>query len=218
MNKSFLVKGSLISFGAVFMFAVSTVSALNQSELTQVINDGTLSVDIVDAAGTTVAAPGVTFPAQTFSFSDITSDAVLGTASERIRAYNPTGTETWNVAIAGSATTAVWTDGGTESYDYNDSSTTDSGIDVDTVGGQLSIDPATNGTIAGVGGCGTGNVSLGAASAFEEGTTDSIDLMSAAAGAETYCRWDLTDVDLSQDIPASQPAGTYTVDLVMTIS
>lgn len=207
LKNSMLVKGTVLSFGAVFMFG-AVVMAANDSDLTQVISDGTLSVDIVDAAGATVASPGVTFPAQTFSFSSITSAATLGTASEKIRAYNPTSGETWTVAIAASNPADVWTDGGTESYDFNDNAGTT---------GQLSVDPSGS-TIAGVGGCATTNVSEGISSAFDQATVDSIDLMSAAAGSDNYCSWDQTDIDLSQFIPASQPSGTYTINMVMTIS
>lgn len=120
--------------------------------------------------------------------------------------------------MAGSATTASWT-AGANHYDFNDdggSGYTDGAGDADAYGGQLAVAPA-GGTLAGVSGCANTNVSLGSNSAFVEGTTDSITLASGAAGASTYCRWDVTNIGLTQRLPASQPSGSYAVNLVLSI-
>lgn len=199
-----------------FLMAGSLVWANNQSEFSQTINAGTISVDIVDAGGTTVASPGVTMGAENFDFAAQDATGTFGTSTERVRAYNPTSTATWTVNLAGSATTAVWTDGGTETYDFNDSSGYTDGGDTDSVGGQMTVDPS-GGTIAGVSGCATTNVSAGASDDYEEGSTDNIDLFSAASGADTFCRWDLTDIDITQGIPAAQAAATYTITMVLSI-
>ncbi len=103
-----------------FLLAGSWAWANNQSQFSQLINAGTLSVDIVDAGGTPVVSPGVTMGAETFDFAAQDATGTFGTSTERIRAYNPTTTEAWTVNLAGSATTAVWTDGGTETYDFNE--------------------------------------------------------------------------------------------------
>jgi hypothetical protein len=63
----------------------------------------------------------------------------------------------------------------------------------------------------------TTNVSLGSNSSFVQGTTDSITLASGAAGASTFCRWDVTNIGLTQKIPASQASGSYSVNLVLSI-
>jgi len=202
-----------------FLLAGSWTWANNQSEFSQTINAGTISVDIVDAGGTPVASPGVTMGAETFDFGTQDATGTFGTSSERVRAYNPTSTETWTVNLAGSATTAVWTDGGTETYDFNENGgyVDDGGSDADSVGGMMTVDPS-GATLAGVSGCGTGNVAVGASDVYDEGATDNIDLMSASAGADTFCRWDLTDIDIEQGIPAAQPAATYTITMVLTIT
>ncbi|HCP08740.1 MAG TPA: hypothetical protein DIT25_03020, partial [Candidatus Moranbacteria bacterium] len=91
------------------------------------------------------------------------------------------------------------------------------GADADSVGGQMTINPAA-GTLAGVSGCSTSNVSKGGSNSFSEGTVNSIDILSATSGASAFCRWDLTGVSLTQKIPAAQPAGSYSIDMVLTIS
>jgi hypothetical protein len=201
----------------VLIWAQTHVYASNQSEFDQTINAGSLSVDIVDGSGNTVGSPSVSFASKSFSFDTQTSAGTLGTASEKIRAANPTATDTWTVNLAGSATTASWTSG-SDHYDFNDangSGYTD-GADADSVGGQLTVDPS-GGTITGVSGCSTSNVSVGASDSFVEGSTNSIDLMSATTGAATSCRWDLTGVSLSQKIPAAQNAGSYALTMVLSI-
>ncbi|MFA6183478.1 MAG: hypothetical protein WC682_00055 [Parcubacteria group bacterium] len=198
------------------MFAIKT-SANNQSQLNQSVSDGVKAIDIVDAGGTTVASPSVSFTSATFSFATQDTTGTLGVSAERIRIFNPTATATWTASIAGSATTATWTTGSAY-YDFNDatgSGYTD-GADTDVYGGQLNIAPA-GGTLAGVSGCVTTNVSLGSNSAFSEGSIDSITLASGAAGASTFCRWDVTNIGLTQKMPASQVSGSYALNLVLSI-
>ena len=190
-------------------------SASNQSQLNQSISDGVRSIDIVDAGGTTVASPSVNFTGANFSFSTQDTTGTLGVSAQRIRIYNPTSTATWTASVAGSATTATWTTG-SQYYDFNDGSGYTDGGDADSYGGQLLVSPA-GGTLAGVSGCATTNVSLGANSQFNQGTVDSITIASGAAGAPTYCRWDVTNIGLNQRIPASQASGSYSLNLVLSI-
>lgn len=192
-------------------------SASNQSQLNQSITEGAKSIDIVTSAGATVASPAVSFSSTAFSFDTQDTSGILGASEQRIRVYNPTSTATWTASIAGSAATATWSSGSAD-YDFNDadgSGYTD-GADTDNYGGQLAVSPA-GGTLAGVNGCATSNVSLGSNSAFSEGTTDSITIASGASGAPTFCRWDITNIGLTQKIPAAQPAGSYSLDLVLSI-
>jgi hypothetical protein len=205
---------SMILLGIVAIKA----SASNQSQLSQAITDAVRSIDIVDAGGTTVASPTVSFTGATFSFATQDTTGTLGVSAQRIRVYNPTSTATWTASVAGSATTAVWT-AGANYYDFNDTTGggyTDGAGDADLYGGQLQVAPA-GGTLAGVSGCATTNVSLGSNSAFNQGTVDSISLASGAAGAPTYCRWDVTNIGLTQRIPAAQVSGSYAINLVLSI-
>jgi len=166
------------------------VFAASTPTFNQTINAGSLSVDIVNASGVTVAAPAVTFGVATFSFSTQDTTGSFAPSAERIRVSNPTATAAWTVNLAANATTAVW-DGATTDYDFNDAGGyTDDGAttDADSFGGQMTVDPS-GATISGVDSCATTNTSLGASDSFEEGSTDSIDIFSSTT-ASTFCQFD----------------------------
>lgn len=207
-----ILAGGILGIKGGYSYAADTTL------FTQSIN-GILDVSIVDASGNTVTSPTVAFSATNFSMSSQTSTGTLGTNTERIRVTNPTATATWTASIAATdGSTAIW-DGTSVDYDFNDpTANAGDGSDTDSVGGQMSVDPATSGNIAGVGGTSTSNVSLGAADSFEEGVTDSIDLMSAASGAQAPGQWDLTSIGISQSIPGGQATGSYSIDMTITVS
>lgn len=178
---------------------------------------GSLSVDIVDSGDISVISPTAPMTPTNFSFSDQTSTGTFGTSSQKIRVDNGTGTATWTLSLAAdSGSTAFW-DGTSADYDFNDptASAIDGG-DADSLGGQMTINPTTI-TITPEGGCTSTNVSGGSSSAFSEGVTDSVTLASASAGADTGCYWDLTDISISQTIPAEQPADSYSIDMTLSI-
>lgn len=193
------------------------VLAANNSQFEQTISAGSLSVDIIDGSSNSVANPSVTFSALPFDFDTQDSTGTLGTSSEILQVYNPTSTPTWTVNIAGSASTGTWTDGGPSAYDFNDPSGYTDGADADSVGGQLTIDPSV-GTLVGVSGCSTTNVSKGSSDSFSEGVVNNIDILTASSGADTFCKWNLTDVSLTQKIPAAQTPGSYTFTMNLTIN
>jgi hypothetical protein len=197
---------------------VAPVFAANTT-LTQEITGGLLSVEIVDGGYTPVGSPSVAFPSTSVEVLCQTSNATLGTGSQRIYVQNPgSGSANWNLTIAGSATTALWTSGG-NNYDFNDVSGCTDGVDADSVGGQLSIN-ADAGTLANgeCVSCNTTNVTKGTASAFVEGTTNSITLLNATATSTDIADYVLTGVALSQSIPAGQPAGNYSIGMVLTVT
>lgn len=199
-----------------FFFNSGLVRAAETTDLSQSIN-GALDVKIVDGSGNEVASPNVTFASKNFAATSQNSAAVLGTASEKMRVTNPRGNVAiWALSLAATAgTTASWSNG-VNNYDFNDPTALASdGADGDSVGGQLSVDPSA-GTLAGVGTTATTNLSLGSASAFNEGTVNSIDILSAAAGAQKPGVWDLTGVNISQSIPAMQATGAYTINMTLT--
>lgn len=201
---------------ATLALSVAIVSASDTTQLSQSIS-GAIDVQIVDESGNAVASPAVVFPGKSFATTYQTSDATLGTASQKMRLTNPSGTtDTWTLNVAATdGASAAWSNG-TNSYDFNDATASaEDGADTDSFGGQMTIDPSV-GTIAGVGGTPTTNVSKGTSDSFTEGSVDSIDLMSASAGASKPGQWDLTGVSLSQSIPASQATGSYTLDLTLT--
>lgn len=218
LQKILTNKWSVASVGLCFAFGAYAAST---PQLTQSITDGAKSLDIVDGSGAPVASPAAAFGALAFSFTNQTSTATnVFTATQKIRVSNPTSTATWTVNL-GATNTATWTSGGNH-YDFND--TTGSGYadgaDTDTYGGQLTVDLSTPVVRAGVPdntACPIANVSSGATDSFVEGSVDSIDLASGSASAPAYCRFDLTGVNLSQKIPASQPSGTYNLNMTVTV-
>lgn len=214
-TKNIIKKASILS--VAFAFAISAqVMAANNSTMNQTISAGSLSIDIVDAGGTTVGAPSVTFSGGSFSFSTQDTTGTLGIASEKIRISNGTSSTGWTASIAGNATTDTWTDGGTYEYDFNDSSGYTDGGDADGVGGQLTVDPSGGSIVAPDAGCTTSGVTAGASDSFDEGTTDSIDIVNGSS-ADPFCRWDFTGAGLSQGIPAGQQAASYTLSLVLSV-
>lgn len=177
---------------------------------------GSLSVDIVDSGGASVASPSVVMNALTLSFAVQTATGTFGTSSQKVRVTNTTATATWTLSIA-AVSTAVWDSIGTD-YDFNDpTANAGDGGDTDTVGGQMTLNPSA-GTIAPQTGCTTTGLTLGSSTAFNEGVTNSITLISAGASAGTNCYWDLTGVSISQTIPEEQPvASDYDINLTLSI-
>ena len=206
----------MLAFGSV-----SYVYASSTSNFTQTVNAGTLAVDIVDASYVTVGSPSVTMDAVTFSFGCQTATGSFGSASQVIYVSNPDAADNgWTVSLAASATTAVWDSAGTD-YDFNDPTTsgcTDSG-DADSVGGELTVNPNAGTLAAGqCASCVTTNVSKGSSNSFEEGVTDSITILTGAAGSNDIGDWKLTGVSLSQTVPAEQPAASdYDISMVLSI-
>lgn len=178
---------------------------------------GSLSVDIVDGAGASVAIPSVLFGGLSASASCQTSNGTFGTTSEKIRLINGTATPGWSLGAAATlGATANWSSG-PATYDFNDSSgsgCTD-GADADSLAGQLTISPSTA-TNTPQGGCSTTGISLGSPSGFNQGIVDSITLATASGAANTNCYWDFTDISLSQTIPSYQASGSYSIDITIT--
>lgn len=222
---------------ALEAFPTEQASAATTPQLSTTISAGTLTVDIVDAGGNTVGSPAVTMDGLTYSYTGTqTTGGVLATSTQKIRVTNNTATTTdWTLNIAGSATTALWTDGGSNTFDFNDGGATDDsgGVsDTDTKGGTLTVDPdpgTSDCAINGVSGTATTGLSLGTSDVFEEedgddvGTdvTSSIDLITASGGASSGA-WDYYCTGaadgLSQLVPAAQAPAVYTLSLSVTVS
>lgn len=181
--------------------------------------NGVLLADIVDAAGTPVAAPVFSFLSSGYRYICEPSTGQLGSASQNINVTNNTGTASWSITIAATAgNTALWSSG-TDNFDYNDPSGTpagcNDGADADTVAGQLTIDPSS-GTLTPRAGCNNTGIALGSPSSFAQGVTDSITIANANSSAELSCSWGFTDIPLFQQVPADQVDGTYNINFTIT--
>jgi hypothetical protein len=203
------------------------VEAAGNSNFSQTINAGTLTTDIRDNNRASVASPSVTMGAIAYPFACLTGGSrpsgTFGTNTERIYVDNPGNANNgWSLTLAatGGATT-LWQNGGsTQNYDFNDtggSGCTDGG-DADSRPGQLSVNPSVGAITADCASCVTTNITLGSNSAYEQGVTDSITLLNAAAGSDDFGRWYLTGVDMDQTIPAEQASDSYTINLTLTVT
>lgn len=183
---------------------------------------GSLIADIVDASGNSVAAPTFGFSGILSPYTCTSSTATFGTDSQRIRIKNTTDTPGWSLSVAATdGSSALWS-AGTPKYDFNDGAGSPTGcaagLDNDTYGGQMTIDPSV-GTVAprAVSACTTTGISKSSSAAFTEGSINAIALISGSATADTGCFWDLTGVDVSQQIPGGQSTGSYSINLTMTV-
>lgn len=186
----------------------------------QEISIGTLSVDIVDSSGVSVSSPAVSMDSASLGFACQSTGATFGVAAQKIRVTNGSSNPNWNLTVAASGgATALWA--GSGSYDFNDASGSPAGCsdgaDADAFAGQLSMNPALA-TITPQSGCDTTGLSLGASSAYSEGVTNSLTLLSAGSGASTGCYWDLTGITVGQTIPAEQATGIYNITLTLTVT
>ena len=209
------IQRKLVGFGvAVLTVVVSGASAYaaltDSTNLSQQIGAGTLSGFIGDSTGNVVASPSVTFTSKSVSNQTQTSTGTFGSSSQRIYVDNPgavTGSNGWTVTLAATdGPTAAWTSG-SNTYAFNGSTADD---------GQLTVDPSTGTVTAEVGG--TTGITLGSSSTFSGGTNTPVTLMNAASTADDINRVYLTGVSFSQTIPASTPAGTYTLDFTQTLA
>jgi len=203
--KYFLYRVVAVAVVGAAVAPVAYAATTANSQLTQQINAGVLSTDVRDGSNNIVASPSFAMSAVPVSTSVQTSTGTFGTSTQRISVDNPGGANNgWTLALnATTPGTGTWTNGG-NSYAYNGTAAT----------GQLTVDPSVS-TITPVTGGATG-VSKGASAGFT-GTTP-ITLMSASSSAAQIWNGYLTGVGLSQSIPASTPAGSYSISLTQTVT
>ena len=191
----------------------TVVMGASTPSLTQTINAGALTTDVLDASRVPVASPSVAMAAANFSFSCQTVTGTLGSSSERLYVIDPSTTSNgWTLSIAATGgATAKWQNGGaTRSYNYNDA--TGAGC----TNGQLTIDPSVETVTADCvsGTCTGATVNKGASTAMSAATP--VTLMTGAASNNLW-RGYLTGASLSQKIPAEQPADSYSLNMTLTV-
>ncbi len=222
------IKNKILAICLVFSgFALfgGVALAASDSDFSQQINAGTLDADIKNASRVTVASPAVAMSTAGFSFDcqsgGSASTGTFGTDSERIYVSNGDAADGgWNLTVAATGgDTDTWDNGGaTESFDFNDAGTSGCTDDTDTdsLAGQMTIDSSVGTLTTDCGSCSVTNVTKASSAAFDEGTTDDIAILNAAAGSDDVWRGYITGVDVEQTIPAEQPADTYTINLTLT--
>lgn len=201
--------------GALFVSAITAfvivgapaahAALTTNSTLSQSIGSGTLSTSIRDGSGVVVASPSFSLASTTVSTSTQTATGTWGSSTQRITVDNPGGANNgWTLSLAATGgASATWVSGG-NTYAFNGSAAT----------GQLTIDPSVA-TLTVATGTTTG-VTKGTSAAFSGATP--ITLLTAAGSSDDIWNGYITGVGVSQTIPASQPAGTYTISLTQTVT
>ena len=185
----------------------ATYAALTtNSTLSQGITAGVLSTSIRDASGAVVATPSFSMTSVAASTSAQTATGTFGSNTQRITVDNPNAANAgWVLSLAATGgTSATWTSG-SNTYAYNGTATT----------GQLTINPAVS-TLTPTGSNTATGITKGTSATFTGATP--ITLLNAAAASEDVWNGYLTGVGVSQLIPASQPIGTYTIDMTQTVT
>ncbi len=173
-------------------------------------NSPALGADIVDASGVSVVSPAIALSALSFGFGCQTATGTLGTSTQRIRLTNTTDNPAWTLSLAATGGNTSVFSSGTSSYAYNNPA--GSGC----TGGQLTINVAS-GTLTPSAGCPSTGVALGSNATYSQGVVDTITLATGSTTAYVDCSWDLTNIPLSQKIPAEQKAGNYSTNFTMTV-
>jgi hypothetical protein len=207
----------LVAVGVLACASFALASSI--SNFQQEITSGTLAIDIVDASYDSVSSPSVSMGSETFSFACNTSTGTFGSATEQIYVSNPDAADNgWTATLAGHNATSVWDSAGTD-MDFNDEGgggCTD-GSDDDSLAGLMYVDPSGASLAQGASGNGTDGVSLGSASHFNEGTTNSITIVSSN-GTTDIGDWTVQDVSISQTIPPEQPAADdYDINMMLSV-
>lgn len=223
MNKFTKVAASALAIVGVALSLTTVTYAANNTNVTQTINSGTLVTDIRDASRVTVASPTFAMAGTTFSFNCQTTTGTIGSATQRLYVDNPGAANAgYTLTLAATAgATGLWNNAGvSQSFDFNDPTTagcTD-GADADAKGGQLTVDPAAATLTADCSSCTVTGITKGTATAYSQAVTDSVTLLTAAAGSDDVGRWYLTGIGLSQAIPGEQPNDSYTINLTATVT
>lgn len=208
-------------------FTLGTQAEVNTSGSTyrymawRVPASGVLSTDFVDSGGLSIGSPSFSLNALGFPLDCSESTGVMGETTQKLRITNMTANANWSTSIAATeGAAALWRNGGnTRQYDFNDTTGTPNGCtdggDVDSKAGLLRIEPS-GASIIPQSGCTTTDLTLGSDTNFNEGVTDAITLLSASSSADTECYWDVTDINLRQQIPAAQEGDTYNINFTIT--
>lgn len=200
MRKKLSVLAALAVILAVVSVPSAAHAALN-ANLSQVINAGTLSVDFVDGSNASIASPSLSFGAVNFSFACQPATATLGTASQKLQVKNPKKAGVLIDLNAVTPATDVWTSGG-NTYKYNDAAGAG----------------CTNGQMAVTGGTFTKTIGANVPTYTTPGgafSSSSAVTLFSNTGVTAY-EGNLTAYTLTQQIPAEQTDGTYSLPMVVS--
>lgn len=198
----------IVAVGVIAIVPSVATFAQATPNVVQQINGGSLSAAILDASRVSVSSPSFGMTSTGFSFNCQTATGTLGSNTQRLYVLNPSGTsagQSWNLSLAA---TGSWTSG-SNTYAYNQPA--GSGC----TSGQLTVNPAAGTITADCASatCTGASISKGTSSAMTGSTA--VTLISAPVGTSIW-RGYITGIGLSQQIPAEQPAGNYTLPVTLT--
>lgn len=170
---------------------------------------GNLSLDIVDSSGASVPSPKVNFPSMYTVASCQQSVGTLGTNGERIRVTDNRVSGNWSLSIAATGGASAKWQSGANNYSFNDSSGSPAGC----ANGQLGVSFGSI-NVAPKSGCTANGLSAESNANFSGATPISI---GQGNGADRFCYWDITNVELNQQIPGSMSPGSYKLDMTLTV-
>lgn len=214
--------GAVYCFRIVKTDAVSGYESMTYSAYPEVRVVGDLGVSIVTDALDIIPSPELGFSTLFRASTCQVSNATIG-GGANVRVRNDTANPGWSLSIAATnGATAKWTSipTGEATYDYNDSGgspagCSDSAVDTDTIGGQLSLRPAQS-NVAPESGCSNTGITKGINASFVENSVNAITLLSANASAPTFCGWLINNLEFVQRIPALQHTAGYYLDVTLT--
>src|SRR5512133_1593590 len=163
-----------------------------------------LTVNFVDAGGAGIASPLATFAGITAGTT--AAAGALTTPSSKIRVTNNRLIAPWSLTIAATAGPSTSWSSGAGALGFNHPAG----------GNALSIDPSASSVAPRGSLCTSVDLTRGASATFDQGVTDSITLLTAGGSATTGCAWDLTNISLTQTVPAAQAAGVYSISMTIT--
>lgn len=173
---------------------------------------GSLSAAIVDGTGQLITQPNIAFSPLYMLHQCQTATGLLGEATKRLRITNDIATNGWSASIAPTQGSGATWQSGVGQYDFNNPAGSPTGC----AAGQLSLAPQAS-VITPQSGCSATGINRGANASFSAGTTEVVTLLTASAATPRFCYWDVTNIGLSQQIPAYQPPGDYSLDMTITV-
>lgn len=178
-----------------------------------------LNLSFIDSGGSPIGSPSISFPSLDRKILCQTNVTTLGDTNSRLRVTNSTANPQWNITIAATTGSAsFWDNQSGGIYDFNDNTGMgcQDGSDIDSIAGQLTVSQSSA-NITPQSGCSNTGIALGSNTSFLEGSMDSITLVSANSSTGIGCYWDITDIGITQTIPAEQVSGGYTIDFTISV-
>ena len=192
------------------MCAGMAAYADNVGNLTLSISNGTRAVNLVNGNGLNQTTTDIAMTSTNYSFAGQTSTGTLGddtpvaaTDDQIIHVSNPTNTD-WTLTFDLNGSTN-WEDG---LLTMPANGTTSTGL--------LAVDPSSAVILDSIGGSASAGITGASASDYNGGSA--VTLVTATGANAQYDEFFITGVGLTQNIPAEQEVGNYTINMTLTFT